>query len=84
MNSDSSIITLKVSFQDEAQVKCRSLITTSAHIMPGTPLIVPFHNYSLEVYRNTIAGSSHDERIFIYFEKIRFVSQKHNFSIFVF
>ena len=44
------IITLNVSFQDEVQLKCRSLITTSAHIMPGTPYIVPFHS-GLEVYR---------------------------------
>jgi hypothetical protein len=35
------------------------------------------------LYRNTIAGSP-GERIFIYFEKIRFASQKLNFSIFVF
>ena len=35
-------------------------------------------------YRNTIAGLSHGERIFNFFEKIRFASQKLNFSIFVF
>jgi hypothetical protein len=35
-------------------------------------------------YRNTIAGSPPSERIFIYFQKIRFASQKLNFSIFVF
>jgi hypothetical protein len=33
-------------------------------------------------YRNTIAGSPPGERIFIVFEKIRFASQKLNFSIF--
>ena len=27
-------------------------------------------------YRNTIAGSKHDKQIFIFFEKIRFASQK--------
>jgi hypothetical protein len=30
----------------------------------------------LNMYRNTIAGSPPGERIFIYFEKIRFASQK--------
>ena len=35
-------------------------------------------------YRNSIAGSPHGEQIFIYFEKIRFASQKLNFLIFVF
>jgi hypothetical protein len=32
-------------------------------------------------YRNTIASSPPGERIFIFFEKIRFASQKLNFSI---
>ena len=36
------------------------------------------------MYRNTIAGSSPGERIFIYFEKIRFASQKTKFLNFVF
>jgi hypothetical protein len=36
------------------------------------------------LYRNTIAGSPPGERIFIFFEKIRFASQKLNFSIFHF
>ena len=35
-------------------------------------------------YGNTIAGSPLDKRIFIYFEKIRFASQKLNFLIFIF
>jgi hypothetical protein len=35
-------------------------------------------------YRNTIAGSPPDERIFNFFEKIRFASQKLNSSILVF
>jgi hypothetical protein len=36
------------------------------------------------LYRNTIAGSPPGKRIFMYFEKKRFASQKLNFSIFVF
>ena len=36
------------------------------------------------VYRNTIAGSSPGERIFIYFGKIRFASLKTEFLNFVF
>ena len=35
-------------------------------------------------YRSTIAGLCTYKRIFIYFEKIRFASQKMNISIFVF
>jgi hypothetical protein len=34
-------------------------------------------------YRNTIAGSPPGKRIFVFFEKIRFASQKLNFSIFL-
>jgi hypothetical protein len=37
--------------------------------------------FVIHVYRNTIAGSPPGERIFIFFEKIRFASQKLNFSI---
>ena len=36
------------------------------------------------LYRNTIVGSSLGERIFIYFEKIRFASQKTKFLNFCF
>jgi hypothetical protein len=36
------------------------------------------------LYRNTIAGLPPGERIFIFFEKIRFASQKQNFSNFSF
>ena len=39
---------------------------------------------SFDVYRKTVAGSSHGERIFIYFEKIRFTSQKTKFLKFHF
>jgi len=39
---------------------------------------------SLYEYRYTIASSPPEERIFFFFEKLRFASQKLNFSIFVF
>ena len=35
-----------------------------------------FNKYSEDVYRNTIEGLSSGKQIFIYFEKIRFTSQK--------
>jgi hypothetical protein len=44
----------------------------------------PYHDNDQKRYRNTIAGSPPSERIFIYFEKIRFTSQKHKFSQFLF
>ena len=37
----------------------------------------------LQRYRNTIAGSSPGKRIFIYFEKTRFASQKTKFLNFL-
>ena len=43
-----------------------------------------FNKYSEDVYRNTIEGLSSGERIFIYFEKIRFTSQKTIFLNFCF
>jgi hypothetical protein len=42
------------------------------------------HGHQIVKYRNIIASSSLGKRILIFFEKIRFASQKLIYSIFVF
>ena len=60
---------------------CKEIIDSGSakHV---TPHGVPFDTYKViapQTTRNTIAGLSLGERIFIYFEKIRFAFQKIEF-----
>ena len=58
--------------------KCTCTIKPLWCYLPLTKQIV------IIIYRDTIACSSHGEQIFIYFEKIRFASQKIEFLSFCF
>ena len=68
---------------DDNDIRCL-LIKLSPHVRSLRDLRVHSPLFRYSYYRNIIAGSPPGKRIYIFFEKIRFASQKLNFSIFVF
>jgi hypothetical protein len=76
-----SIIASDHAVSDKGPATASRNFSPAPHLFPNASL---FQCPPLQQnHRNTIAGSPPGKRIFIYFEKKRFASQKLNFSIFV-